>query len=344
MARAPQGQGTDEDFSPAAVATQLEQLADALSQRLRSAVEGEAKQELEECLVSLRHLCTAARALSLLFDATRASAVARREEELQDILSDVGASVRDLAGANQRAARSVGAQLQELDSLAALPPGEDLAKRLRSTMDKVRQASGQIYERLVRMSAEVRAATERIGTLEKELKEAREKARYDSLTKVYSRAALDEALEEAVVSSGTNGPWCFLLADIDHFKAVNDRYGHVVGDALLFKVARLIEGSLGKHAPGAVLGRYGGEEFGILVPNSRLPRAKAIADQMRQTVAASRWQYGDHPERPVVQATISIGVAQHRPEETTAQLVHRADRAMYEAKRQGRNRVCTAQA
>ncbi|WP_342148295.1 diguanylate cyclase domain-containing protein [Methylorubrum sp. SB2] len=154
----------------------------------------------------------------------------------------------------------------------------------------------------------------------------------DPLTGLSNRRALDEALVEAVREEGAG--FSLILADIDHFKAINDRHGHAVGDAVLVALA----GALGDAArPGDRLGRWGGEEFVILCPATDLASAQALAESMRLRVAGTEIA-------GVGRRTCSFGVAERIAGESVDGLLARADAALYAAKHNGRDRVETADA
>lgn len=167
-------------------------------------------------------------------------------------------------------------------------------------------------------------------------------ARTDQLTGLSNRRELDEGLARAVLraSEGTARPGSgtaaeggaalsLVLADIDHFKSINDRYGHAAGDAVLVAFADVLRAGL---RGGDALGRWGGEEFMILCPGTALEGARALAERLRRHVAEA--------EMPAVgRQTCSFGVAELCPGETVDGLLLRADAALYAAKHRGRNRV-----
>ncbi len=126
-----------------------------------------------------------------------------------------------------------------------------------------------------------------------------------------------------------------LLADIDHFKAVNDRYGHRVGDEALVSIAASLKNAL-RNADFAV--RWGGEEFLIVLQNCHLEEGKRVAEKLRQAIEA----IAPCPSEGSIKLTLSIGVCQFDGHESPEQTVNRADRALYTAKAEGRNRVCLA--
>ena len=168
---------------------------------------------------------------------------------------------------------------------------------------------------LLWMLAQVGALYREVGRL----------ARTDSLTGVANRRAWDEELARELARAARSAqPLCLALIDLDHFKAYNDEHGHQAGDRLLKATAAAWEEKLRRTD---LLARYGGEEFAVLLPDCGLDSAMEIAERLRTS-------------QPVV--TCSIGVAAWDGHESAAELVARADRALYAAKAGGRNRSCTA--
>ncbi len=193
--------------------------------------------------------------------------------------------------------------------------------------------------RLSRQKAELeRVVAERTAALAAANDQLGELSRQDPLTGVANRRRLDEAFEEEwrrALRKGTR--LSFLLLDVDHFKAYNDHLGHQSGDVCLEKVARSVaEAHL---RAGEVVARYGGEEFGVLIPGITREEALACAEHDRRRVAQLALPHPGSDAAPVV--TVSIGVASAQPAEgsSPADLVRAADRALYRAKRDGRNCV-----
>jgi two-component system chemotaxis family response regulator WspR len=157
----------------------------------------------------------------------------------------------------------------------------------------------------------------------------------DQLTGVYNRAYLMEQLGREFSNCRRHGlDLSCLLIDIDEFKQVNDRDGHLTGDAVLRQTAQLLRG---KIRSGDVLARYGGEEFAVLLPGTAAAAAAVLAETLRACVAQAVHVQGEVS----TQVTVSIGVADNRFGEAANEtaLLKRADQALYVAKRQGRNRV-----
>ncbi len=155
----------------------------------------------------------------------------------------------------------------------------------------------------------------------------------DSLTGIANKRAMSDALQRSGLLADRYGDnYSLILCDLDHFKAVNDSYGHVVGDHLLKTAASALEQSL--RTSDSVY-RFGGEEFAILLPHTDEKSARDVADRIRNAIAGIRIDCGDRS----VSVTASCGVAMHLKDETPDQWLARADEALYRAKAQGRN--CT---
>lgn len=166
------------------------------------------------------------------------------------------------------------------------------------------------------------------------LADAREAANRDFLTGALSRKGFEAVARMQLAEAGRQGlPASLLILDLDHFKSINDTLGHAGGDAVLREFVRVTQMQLRR---GDVLGRIGGEEFAVLLPATELDDARRLAERLRNAVTA----------QPVITATgpcsysISGGLAGWRSGETLDHLSTRADTALYEAKRSGRNRVC----
>ena len=165
----------------------------------------------------------------------------------------------------------------------------------------------------------------------------------DSLTGLYLRKHLMERMAQEInrSSQGRLG-LSFLMIDLDHFKEYNDRFGHIAGDIVLKEVAVILAQMF--RQPGQVVCRYGGEEFCVFLPGSSPEEAMAMAEELRKRVERQTIFL----RRQTTRVTVSIGVASFlysfpHHAQSPEELIHRADQAMYEAKRKGRNRVCGAQ-
>lgn len=193
---------------------------------------------------------------------------------------------------------------------------------------------------VTRTRADLELAIRENGALLLELEAAREAkeglhslAYYDSLTGLPNRSLLYDRLELALSHSRREGRRLALLfLDLDGFKAVNDRFGHAAGDAVLQAVARQWQAQL---RDADRLGRVGGEEFVVVCPHTTLEQAHLVAQRLLEATRALRLPDID----PTLHVTTSIGLAQAQPGETRAALFARADAALYRAKQGGRDRI-----
>jgi diguanylate cyclase (GGDEF)-like protein len=164
-----------------------------------------------------------------------------------------------------------------------------------------------------------------------------EQAHRDPLTGLYNRRYLNTALQRELDGcAGDGATLALLLIDLDHFKRINDLHGHAAGDEVLRQIAVLL---LQTMRPSDICCRYGGEEFLLLLPGMGLQTAVDRAQALRLQVAERRWLADGQP----VEVTLSVGVAcAHDAHMVPATLIDLADRALYQAKAEGRNRVCVA--
>ena len=158
----------------------------------------------------------------------------------------------------------------------------------------------------------------------------------DTLTGVYNRRYLGNHLEKALERARESGKQVsVVLFDIDHFKSVNDTHGHAVGDEVLRHVAQRVNGNLRNFD---MVARYGGEEFVIVMPDTSGETAEMVAERLRDRVARDPITVAGPPGK--LDITISMGVAANNsPGDTPDDLLKRADEAMFQAKRAGRNKV-----
>jgi len=157
----------------------------------------------------------------------------------------------------------------------------------------------------------------------------------DSLTGLHNRGWLDDMFAREVSRTERESlPLCLIMIDVDHFKGFNDTYGHLAGDQALIKVGESIRQPL---RPNDLVARFGGEEFSVLLPETKIEHAKIIAERLRERVYQTELGIIDGQLLPKV--SISLGVTEYRPNHTLEELIAAADVAMYQAKQNGRNRV-----
>jgi diguanylate cyclase (GGDEF) domain len=167
--------------------------------------------------------------------------------------------------------------------------------------------------------------------LTRNLEVYREKSQLDGLTMLLNRAAFMDSLSaEISKAKSTDHPLTVVMLDIDDFKAINDTLGHITGDRVLQELSRMLRANLRK---GDIVGRYGGEEFIILLPTCKLQKAFTIAEKLRGIIEG-------HVAKDIPKFTVSMGCSLYQTGEIPDRFIQRADMALYEAKRMGKNQVC----
>lgn len=192
------------------------------------------------------------------------------------------------------------------------------------------------------LKSKLDTSQQEIEQLRKEVARARDASLIDGLTGLVNRRGFDQKLAECLTAAGhgtASGP-CLLMCDIDHFKSINDTYGHLFGDKVIRAVAAVIKDNVKGRDTAA---RYGGEEFVVLLPDTSLQGAHALAEQIRRAIERGRIRRGNSDETDA-RVTLSLGVAHYRSGEAPAAFIERADRALYVSKQSGRNRVSLAAA
>lgn len=209
----------------------------------------------------------------------------------------------------------------------------EVVKAAPSRKDILKQVRGLLNEFVTEFREEARQWEDRAKALERT-------ANFDALlSELYNRRSLDSYLSESVVTSQSrNLPFSMCMIDVDHFKSVNDTYGHQVGDDVLRALAKLIKSYAVQHDGYAA--RYGGEELVLALPQS-LDKAASLAEELRREVEEYEFQSrkGGKIVGDIIHFTVSIGVAELAKGWDASQLVEAADKAMYLAKRSGRNLV-----
>ena len=202
----------------------------------------------------------------------------------------------------------------------------------RSTLDALSKRDISYLEQLTRQSA---ITINRANSYSKIL----QYATIDALTNLNNRRQFELRLwQEIATTKRQNNPLCAMMIDIDFFKKVNDTYGHASGDAVLRGVASIIKSTLRESD---IPSRYGGEEFAVLLPYTHLNEAKIVGERLRKAIESSPIQINDEvSEIKYINVTISMGIAEYDNIETGEELFERADKALYNAKESGRNRVC----
>lgn len=182
------------------------------------------------------------------------------------------------------------------------------------------------------MVAQMNSSADMVEKLNEELIRAQRDAKVDALTGLGNRTRFDYEMNRLV---SAQKPFGLIMMDIDHFKAINDKHGHLIGDRVLRQLGKIM--STRTRATDIVT-RYGGEEFAILLPGTEFQHTQLVAEKLRssvQKIYMRRTDTGKHIGR----ITASFGVAEYAPDETATDLIERADKALFKAKTGGRNRI-----
>jgi len=225
---------------------------------------------------------------------------------------------------------------QELNDLKSFVT-EELLKLEDTVGDHVKAESERHQNARAHVVETLRRLTElesEVSKLRSDFDEQQSLSMIDPLTGVYNRLGYMEGIaREYARLKRHGGSLSVVVFDLDHFKSINDQFGHATGDKVLTSVAALLR----KHVRGVdLICRYGGEEFVLVMPETDLEGAVTVAEKLRTVIAASQFRFKDTP----VPVTMSCGIASFRGEDTIDDVFERADRALYCAKNQGRNRYC----
>lgn len=207
---------------------------------------------------------------------------------------------------------------------------------LQGVIAKILNETKEIAQRNAALEQRLNTSADEISQLRTSLEEIRREASLDPLTGIANRKSFDLGLSDAATAALETGhDMCLLMVDIDLFKKFNDTWGHQVGDQVLKLVAKTLKDNTKGQD---VAARYGGEEFGVVLPNTSLKQAVTVGNNIREALMAKQLVKKSTGE-DMGRVTASIGAAQFELGEPLANLVRRADEALFAAKREGRNRV-----
>lgn len=253
------------------------------------------------------------------------SAASKFKEQIDKVM----AMIEQAAGTATRHSES----LADVNSRLGAADDRDA---LRAIVESLAHTAKEMEESNRSLEQRLNTSKQEITELHAHLDAVRSESLTDPLTSLANRKYFDTAIAQALAAADKAGePLSLLLADIDHFKNFNDTYGHLIGDQVL----RLVAMALKDNAKGRDLAaRYGGEEFAVVLPETPLRQATTVAEHMRRAVMGKellKRSTGEHLGR----ITMSIGVATLHAGESAGSLIERADKCLYAAKRNGRNRV-----
>ena len=261
-------------------------------------------------------------------------AALQRESELSNVVNLLSRSVAEATRSNAGFYQDIRAEGQRIAQAAHLDDLFKLKSALKIAADKL---DTLVSKKESHEQSRIDSLSNQVKVLKDELAQARATAQTDPLTGVLNRRSFDATIDNMVQACrGSRRSFALIMFDIDDFKRINDRYGHPVGDRMIIAFTRRCESLL---RPEDCLARYGGEEFVVLLDSVSLRNALKRAKGICEAVAGARYAIEKHDGAPQIGVTVSAGVAAFRRDETAAELLDRADKALYLAKERGKNRA-----
>ncbi|MDD2829176.1 MAG: GGDEF domain-containing protein [Sulfuricurvum sp.] len=254
---------------------------------------------------------------------------------LDELLGKLSAQLIDLIERSDISSVEIKSIKKDLEGLTADKTGDfkTAHKRLYSIASALEEKVEVLSKDLKSHNEQVVHMGTRIATLEAELAEANQASREDFLTKLYNKRAIDEFLLLKEADYERHGRhYCIAMFDLDHFKAVNDTYGHDAGDMVLKAFSRILKE---EGRTNDIIGRFGGEEFLAILGDTNLEGAKNFANKVRLHVEEARFMY----QEKRINLTVSVGIAERSSYASLNNTLLGADEQLYAAKKKGRNRV-----
>lgn len=258
----------------------------------------------------------------------------RRQRGVQDMQRALVEEIRETREQHRRFGRLLEVILSGLHEIDELGSIEEQRHLIAHEAERLLEGHRRLADRLERTHEALEKVSSDSDRLSDELQRISQLSLTDELTGLPNRREFQQKLEAELGRVARYGyPLCLAMVDLDKFKAINDTYGHPVGDRVLVTYAGEVFSQFRRHD---TVARYGGEEFEVLLPNTGLEGTLRALEKIRLRAAEVRLQ---HEELDIGLPTFSAGVALYRPGESADDFVARADAALYEAKRLGRNRV-----
>lgn len=262
----------------------------------------------------------------------------KRNGEILDAGDALSRELQSVTLAIESAQKTSAIYGEQLASASETLAGQDVAKA-KAVIDDLATATRAVQAENKSLEGQLAETNAELTRLRENLEQVRRDAMTDGLTNLANRKSFDEALESACAEADANNqPLCLGIIDIDHFKGFNDTWGHQIGDQVLRYVSSVI-GRMGAFP--RLAARYGGEEFAVIFPAEHTAAAHAVLEEIRIEVS-SRALKRRSTNEDLGAMTVSAGIAERLPGEPSANLVERADTALYASKHAGRNRTTIA--
>ena len=255
---------------------------------------------------------------------------------LENMRQELRQLIANIQNEFKRSGGTITGYSNRLDMFASVLNSEPSQEEMTSEVDSMIHDTNSVAESQRQFNSQMTDIISEVESLRSEIEQIKEESLTDALTGISNRRAFDNILEKSLQSANDqNSPLSLLLIDIDHFKRFNDNFGHLVGD----KVLRFLGKTLKRCIKGQdIAARFGGEEFAVILPYTSHIGAKVIAEMIRKSISAIELQ-DKEKKKSYGKITASIGVSEYLPNEASSTLIQRCDLALYQAKKEGRNRV-----
>ncbi len=258
--------------------------------------------------------------------------VTERMHDYRGVVEDLVAGLRTIGERDQVTESDVKACLDSIKDAVGTGVLPEIKAALSQTVRKVNETFAEQKRQYEMQLAEL---NDRMSNLRQDLVAAREEMKRDALTDAYNRGAFDTAIAQSLnMHFILNQPVTLILIDLDHFKDINDTYGHAAGDEVLRAVSECLERSFIRKSD--LVARYGGDEFAVILNDTTAENAGNVVARFLQIVDAVRVPYAPEETR----ISCSAGYTEIHVDDTVETLIQRADRGLYKAKKAGRNRAC----
>ncbi len=257
----------------------------------------------------------------------------RLREQLKKVLKSIISTISSISDSENIIIGHLNEHLSDIETVLSLDNLEEITEKLTQLSARLKETIRKTQRELRKTKEELTKNAKLVEHLKEELDKYKEMAIIDELTGIFNRRGILDLLRREVARSERfNLPLSIAMVDVDDFKRINDTFGHVTGDKVLKAVALIMKSAIRRID---MLGRYGGEEFLIIFPNTPKDNARVAAEKLRKEVESHKFKYRDQEFR----VTISLGVAEYTYGDSVEVLISKADEALYKAKRAGKNRV-----
>jgi len=257
---------------------------------------------------------------------------------ISKLLTKIALMLKDITGHVLETEGDLAGHGQILSDLAHQVGEAQDYHEIKTLVDQMILETKDLVDSGKRLQTRMKISSDDLKQLQQELEKSQQEAQTDVLTSLFNKRGFEKRFElERIRAKQNETPFSIIMVDIDHFKKVNDTYGHLVGDSLLKSIANLLKSHLRKND---IASRYGGEEFLILLPETGIEGAAAAARKIRETLSTKEWKLKETGES-MGKITVSMGIALYKLNEPEEALIKRADDALYLAKNRGRDQIVT---